>query len=82
MEVEVVGDVPGVDGPGPAADQAGADEHDEGGAHPESYHRRHEVQSRPQHLSSPPPPPASLSLSSPSSLPIKLLRLRRRHHHE
>lgn len=49
----------GVGPRGAAADEARADEDDEGGAHPEADHRGHQIQPGPQHL---PPPAPSLSL--------------------
>lgn len=46
----------GVGPRGAAADEARADEDDEGGTHPEADHRGHQIQPRPQHL-----PPQHLS---------------------
>lgn len=40
----------GVGPRGAAADEARADEDDEGGTHPEADHRGHQIQPRPQHL--------------------------------
>jgi hypothetical protein len=64
----VIGVGPG----GAAADEARADEDDEGGAHPEADQRGHQIQLRPQHLSvaAPLPAPAAGSRNSnPTSSP-------------
>ena len=47
----------GVGPHGASADEACADEDDEGGAHPEADHRGHQIQPGPQHLAAPPPRP-------------------------
>jgi len=50
----------GVGPRGAAADEARADEDDEGGAHPEADHRGHQIQPGPQHLHSTATAPPSL----------------------
>lgn len=59
----------GVGPRGAAADEARADEDDEGGAHPEADHRGHQIQPGPQHLRRPSPSAAAAAAAAKAALP-------------